>query len=1037
MHKDNAFFNILHDSEGTSANSSALKVRRKSSMNNFQSKDKEITNKEQLAEMQDSSSNQSSNLNNIVKSKPKIFKKDYKNQNNIFIDVLQNSEFNVPTSRTSSISKSPKPTERKDSSTVKASLDNQSESNDYTLSFESVSDLSHFPVPKAQSTAFEDSTPRGSSKNDSNSGIEQEIMKKKPKLLKRRTRSMKKNIYKNIFIPKEGNEETEGNVLASKNVMENTEIPQRSSTFSSNDLHKISHKSQENIINEDENKGTEVSSLRKKRKSTILAEQNIKNYSKKDLLGKNVVTANDRLNDSIASSDIPPQPPISLIQEKAEKKNLSSLDNNVKHRNAKGTSTLDQTISKNSSDEEIVDKYVDKVPDASQRLSVPKDLSSFSKEQQGTEKNSKKSSSRNNNLTLSVNRTQDMDSNTSNVNNKGVRSQNLNSISSEETVNRSRYIEKSTTALGRKSAGVSSSSNGKQHNDLNTNTSNVVENVREVENEVSSDSTDEDILSRFRRISQRRSVANVSSSINKKKDSNVKGSSRVSFRVSNLVLSAKESTSENTDAASTVDEDVRDIERVSQAIGNEESLRTSQHTDTENRRRTSSRISNLALSTNKIENVDSKSSGVNGENAKEIEDESSSDTDYDVLIHRPDPCYEETAANTSSNINSEEHSVKEKHRKSLRIISDVMLPTKGSIRSHEVFSKTGNEKTPKKQQSMSQRESVSLNHSTKKRGDAKNLGRASSRSSNLVLSTTESTRVNTNASNIGDEGIIEAVEEASNDSANEQVPNELQQPDKNTDTFQRESGANASPALNKKEQDNVEYLRKVSNRHSLSFLKTPTNKDKSKSKGQMSIKKFVSWRNIVVDEEKMKKVRDELDKIKKEETEKMNANLKQDGAKSSSTVRKNITKRNKSVKPKEKKVHKAYLVNGAVYKVPRLPRPKPWVTDRLYRHLWKAMEPKYNLETRIISEKFVRQLTEVTSHIVKQKSYKDYKDELRALMKEMARLGIIRTPKDFYDFCFEFFPYELREKMVPMLLPGNIKNIPFDPNTVYKPLLDS
>ena len=1147
-HKNNAFFNVLHDSEETSANSSVQKVKGKSSINNSESKNKEMTNKEQLAEMQDSSSNQSSNLNNIVKSKPKIFKKDYKNQNNIFIDVLQNSEFKVPSSSKFSITKSPKPVERKDSNIVQTPIDNQSESNEYTLSSGSVPDFSHFPVPKAQSTAFEDSTLCSSSRNDSSSDIEPKIMKQKPKLLKRRSRSIKKNVYKNIFIAEESNEGTEENVLASKNVVENTEIPQRFSTSSSTDSHKISHKLQKNVINEDENKGTEISSSRKKRKSAILAERNIKDCIEKDFSGKKV-TANDRSDDSIASNIIPPQPFISLAQEKAGSKNLSSLDNNTKQKNAQGRSTLDQSIingknvtevhkdvakdyndelqvgnkqknisptksavhtllsfeegnrdnaknrsrlshitsnsissikrnkslrgkrreiekeiSKDSSDEEIVIKLVD--DRKMKKRSIPKDLSSFSKEQPDTVKDSKRSSSRNGNLRSSVNRIQDIGSNTSNVNDKDVRSQNFNNISTTETVNQSEFIENSRTTLDRKSANVSSSSNGKQHNNIDTNSLNVDKNVREVENEVSSDSNDDNLASRFRRISQRRSVANVSSSINRKEDSNAGGRGRVSSRVSNLVLSAKKGTQKNIHAASVAGKDAREIEGVLKTIGNEETPRTSRHTDTDHRstsqkksnssntsrkerstaenRRTSTRISNLALSRNKIEDVDSKTAGVNDESAKEIENEFSSDSDYDVLIHRPDPLYKRTTANISSSINKEERSVKEKQNKSLRIISDVMLSTKELIPTHGILSNddeknekerkrkvevsqvASNEEIPK-QRSVSQRKSVSLNHSAKERSNEKNLGRASSRDSNLVLSMKESTRMNANASNIRDEDKIEAVEETSNDSANEEVPNELQQPDKNTDTFQRESGANVSSGLNKKK------LRKVSSRISSSFLKTPTNKDKSKLKGQMSIKNFVT--NIAVDEEKVKMIRERLEKVKKQEMEKMNAQLKQGEVKSSET--KDIIKRKKSVKPKKKKVHTAYLVNGAVYKVPRLPRPKSWVTNRLYDHLWKIMEPKYNLNTRVISEKFVRQMCGITTIIAKQKSYERYRDELDALMKEMARLGIIRTRNEFYHFCHEFLPYELVEKMVPMLLPGNKKNMPFDPNTLYEPLIGS
>ncbi|CAK9802592.1 hypothetical protein ANTQUA_LOCUS3391 [Anthophora quadrimaculata] len=140
-------------------------------------------------------------------------------------------------------------------------------------------------------------------------------------------------------------------------------------------------------------------------------------------------------------------------------------------------------------------------------------------------------------------------------------------------------------------------------------------------------------------------------------------------------------------------------------------------------------------------------------------------------------------------------------------------------------------------------------------------------------------------------------------------------------------------------------------------------------------------------------------------------------------------------RPIAKQIHKAFLVNGQVYKVPRLPRPMTWITDRLYNYLWKRLESKYKLQTRVVSEKFIIQLSNVATLIIKRKLYDNYKAELHALMKEMARLGLISTRKDFYDFCHEFFPYELRVKIVPMLLPGNKRNIPYNASNLHTPLL--
>ncbi|XP_043686451.1 putative uncharacterized protein DDB_G0282133 [Vespula pensylvanica] len=136
------------------------------------------------------------------------------------------------------------------------------------------------------------------------------------------------------------------------------------------------------------------------------------------------------------------------------------------------------------------------------------------------------------------------------------------------------------------------------------------------------------------------------------------------------------------------------------------------------------------------------------------------------------------------------------------------------------------------------------------------------------------------------------------------------------------------------------------------------------------------------------------------------------------------------------KVNKAYIVNGEIYKRPKLPRPKYWVTDRLYRFLWKIMEPKCKLLTRVQSEKFVQELSNIVSVITKAKKYKNYETILNTLMKKMANLGIIRTRNDFYNFCYDFLPYEFRIKVVPMILPGNVRNIPYDPETLNKSLLE-
>ncbi|XP_017789506.1 PREDICTED: synaptonemal complex protein 1-like [Habropoda laboriosa] len=185
------------------------------------------------------------------------------------------------------------------------------------------------------------------------------------------------------------------------------------------------------------------------------------------------------------------------------------------------------------------------------------------------------------------------------------------------------------------------------------------------------------------------------------------------------------------------------------------------------------------------------------------------------------------------------------------------------------------------------------------------------------------------------------------------------------------------------------------------------------------LEKVKEWVMVGVNTGKNKDEREGLARGKK---------VKEDGEK-----RKKVT--SEKQRPAAKQIHKAFLVNGQMYRVPRLPRPKHWITDRLYKYLWKRLEPKYKLQTRVVSEKFIIQLSNVTTLIAKHKSYEKYKVELLALMKEMARLDLIRTRNDFYNFCHEFFPYELRIKTMPMLLPGNEINIPYDASTLHVPLL--
>ncbi|XP_015586987.1 GATA zinc finger domain-containing protein 14 [Cephus cinctus] len=197
---------------------------------------------------------------------------------------------------------------------------------------------------------------------------------------------------------------------------------------------------------------------------------------------------------------------------------------------------------------------------------------------------------------------------------------------------------------------------------------------------------------------------------------------------------------------------------------------------------------------------------------------------------------------------------------------------------------------------------------------------------------------------------------------------------------------------------------------------------------------------ILQDKDKMAEIKKTLDNIKKRELEKIDRYLTKIPSdrinKPTIPNERPFQLTNKESIKKPKQVDKAYIVNGRVYKRPKLPRPKSWATNRLYQYLWKRLEPKYKLNTRVRSEKFIIMLADVVSLTIRRKKYNNYIKEIEVLMKEMARLEIIKTRNDFYDFCYEFLPYEFRVKATPILLPGNVMSIPYDPELLHTPILN-
>ncbi|XP_063977309.1 GATA zinc finger domain-containing protein 14-like isoform X2 [Diachasmimorpha longicaudata] len=177
----------------------------------------------------------------------------------------------------------------------------------------------------------------------------------------------------------------------------------------------------------------------------------------------------------------------------------------------------------------------------------------------------------------------------------------------------------------------------------------------------------------------------------------------------------------------------------------------------------------------------------------------------------------------------------------------------------------------------------------------------------------------------------------------------------------------------------------------------------------------------------LERMRSKENEVECERTEKKNENVKK--------MAKAFKELKKPRKP-EKILDRAYIVNGKIYKRPKLPRPKPWATHNLYQFLWKKMEPKFGEQCRVKSEKFIMELNEAMTVIMRRKKYENYKGELISLLRRMAQLGIIETRHDFHGFCHDFLPFQFRIKVVPMLQAGNTHNIPFEPDKLMEPILE-
>ncbi|KAL4709267.1 hypothetical protein ACJJTC_013327 [Scirpophaga incertulas] len=101
------------------------------------------------------------------------------------------------------------------------------------------------------------------------------------------------------------------------------------------------------------------------------------------------------------------------------------------------------------------------------------------------------------------------------------------------------------------------------------------------------------------------------------------------------------------------------------------------------------------------------------------------------------------------------------------------------------------------------------------------------------------------------------------------------------------------------------------------------------------------------------------------------------------------------------------------YKPPKRFRPTnaAWITKRLYKFLEKKLEPKYDYKARVRAEKLVEPSTSSAGSCSGARPR--CRREVRALRLLMARLGVVATHFDFYQFFHDFMPGKSGSRWCP------------------------
>ncbi|XP_026732950.1 interaptin-like [Trichoplusia ni] len=125
------------------------------------------------------------------------------------------------------------------------------------------------------------------------------------------------------------------------------------------------------------------------------------------------------------------------------------------------------------------------------------------------------------------------------------------------------------------------------------------------------------------------------------------------------------------------------------------------------------------------------------------------------------------------------------------------------------------------------------------------------------------------------------------------------------------------------------------------------------------------------------------------------------------------------------------VIEDMKYKPPKRFQPTnaSWITKRLYKFLENKLEPNYDYKARVRAEKLV----ETIYHFAKDLRRHDVapSDAVDVLKHELARLEVVNTHFEFYEFFHEFMPREVRVKVVPDI----VNKIPLPRHGVFSAIL--